>query len=563
MDRPVKATGRTRGETRTDPDVPATRALRDAAREAAEAYVRDRELLPPAELSDLRNGARKIAAELDLPDSCEKWLVVILSNALWRDAVSQVPFDRRLLLAPQCLRDPSGCAGRIDELGLLCARCGRCVLNDLLTEAETLGYATLVAEGSAAVMALIETGQIEAVVGVSCLEALEKVFPYMEAAAAPGVAIPLLRSGCENTALDVDWLIEVLYSSTEGDSLRMDIDALRRRVETWFTPAGLAEGLGEPQTVTERLGQQWLALSGKRWRPFLLACAYRAFAGEAAAEEPMRRLAVAVECFHKASLIHDDIEDDDATRYGRETLHQSHGVPIALNVGDFLLGEGYRMIAESGAAPENLPRMLHIAVEGHRNLTLGQGDELDWARRNRPLGIAEAVDIFRRKTAPAFEVALRLGAAACGADARVRDALKAYSDALGIAYQIRDDLDDLLGAGDPADLLAGRPNCLPALGWELAGQEDRRLFERLWSGGEQVVDVDALRAALDRCGAVAAAGELLNEHKRRAVIALAELPSVPLRALLRRVVSKIFGDLPALECCAELRAVRDGGTPVE
>ena len=53
-----------------------------------------------------------------------------------------------------------------------------------------------------------------------------------------------------------------------------------------------------------------------------------------------------MECFHKASLIHDDIEDDDAQRYGEPTLHVEHGVPVALNVGDLLIGEGYRLLAE-------------------------------------------------------------------------------------------------------------------------------------------------------------------------------------------------------------------------
>ena len=55
---------------------------------------------------------------------------------------------------------------------------------------------------------------------------------------------------------------------------------------------------------------------------------------------------MAVECFHKASLIHDDIEDGDDRRYGQPALHTEHGVPVALNVGDFLLGEGYRLIGE-------------------------------------------------------------------------------------------------------------------------------------------------------------------------------------------------------------------------
>ena len=61
--------------------------------------------------------------------------------------------------------------------------------------------------------------------------------------------------------------------------------------------------------------------------------------------DDLRKVAVAVECFHKASLIHDDIEDNDAQRYGETTLHEEHGVAVALNVGDLLIGEGYRLLA--------------------------------------------------------------------------------------------------------------------------------------------------------------------------------------------------------------------------
>ena len=78
----------------------------------------------------------------------------------------------------------------------------------------------------------------------------------------------------------------------------------------------------------------------------------------------LRRLAVAVECFHKASLIHDDIEDNDSLRYGEPTLHVSHGVPFALNVGDFLLGEGYRLIGQCEAPAENRVAMLQAAAAG-------------------------------------------------------------------------------------------------------------------------------------------------------------------------------------------------------
>ena len=109
-------------------------------------------------------------------------------------------------------------------------------------------------------------------------------------------------------------------------------------------------------------------------------------------------------------MVHDDIEDQDAERYGQETLHEDYGVPVALNVGDLLVGEGYRLLAESSATPAQKAEMIRVAADGHRRLCLGQGAELCWARRPEPLSPIEVLDIFRQKTAPAFEVALQLGA---------------------------------------------------------------------------------------------------------------------------------------------------------
>ena len=77
-----------------------------------------------------------------------------------------------------------------------------------------------------------------------------------------------------------------------------------------------------------------------------------------------------------------------------------------------------------------------------RSLARGQGTELAWQRDPRPLSAGQVLEIFRRKTSPAFSVALLIGAAHAGRLDEVEDALTAFSEALGIAYQIRDDLDD-------------------------------------------------------------------------------------------------------------------------
>ena len=147
-------------------------------------------------------------------------MMVQLNNESWRPRLGEIPCDRRLLLLPQCLRDHDACAGTIDELGLLCKGCGRCVIHTLKSEAERLGYVTLISEGTAAVLALVQSGKVDAFVGASCMTTLEKVFPVMSVVGVPAIAVPLLRDGCVNTAIDVDWLMEAIHlgGAARGES---------------------------------------------------------------------------------------------------------------------------------------------------------------------------------------------------------------------------------------------------------------------------------------------------------------------------------------------------------
>ena len=526
-------------------EVPQDRARRDRLRDAVRRYVARAEPVPPLSLRELAAHADAVLEATGADERFGRWLSVLISNEAWRERLAVVPPDRRLLLLPKCLRADGECPATVDALGLLCAGCGRCPIHDFKTEAERLGYVVLIAEGTAAVMRLIETGQIEAVVGVSCLSALEAIYPLMAAAAVPGIAVPLLYDGCVNTAVDQDWVREAMHLAGSTVSQRLDVDALRRRVETWFTPEALDEALGPPDGRTDRIAREWLARSGKRWRPLLAVCTWQALQDDADAPVPdsVRRLALAVECFHKASLVHDDIEDGDTYRYGQPVLHAEYGIPVALNAGDFLLGEGYRLIAEAGFDGERTARMLTAAAHGHRDLTLGQGAELWWARRPGPLTVAQVLEIFRRKTAPAFEVALRLGALAGGDGNDLRDALHRYSEALGIAYQIADDLKDNHDGTEPSDVAAMRPSILLAIARECAEGEDADLLDRL-GRPDADIDPDAVHRCFRHLGVEAEAHRLMAEYDDRAVRALEPLTCADLKGLLRRLVFKIFRGLP-------------------
>ena len=117
------------------------------------------------------------------------------------------------------------------------------------------------------------------------------------------------------------------------------------------------------------------------------------------------RTAMSIEAFHKASLVHDDIQDGDAFRYGDKTLHKKYGVPTAINVGDYLVGLGYRLVSrdrkEIGA--ETAADILDYLADAHQRLCEGQGAELMWRdATDKALKPIDALKVYALKTAPAF-----------------------------------------------------------------------------------------------------------------------------------------------------------------
>src|SRR5229473_6508448 len=228
--------------------IPASLPERERLRALIRSYVEAHgdELTPPLLIDELKRHADVVVKAARIDPKYLDYAGVLLNNEVWRDQLASVPYDRRLLLLPKCLRIEDKCPAPFDEFGLLCKQCGLCTIQDLQNEAERLGYAVLVAEGSAIVMSLIQTGKIDAIVGVSCLSVLERAFPYMEAAAIPGIAIPLLQDDCKDTTVDLDWVWDVIHLTSDDRTFRMDLDVLRRDVERWFEPAALAESLGKP-----------------------------------------------------------------------------------------------------------------------------------------------------------------------------------------------------------------------------------------------------------------------------------------------------------------------------
>jgi geranylgeranyl pyrophosphate synthase len=162
-------------------------------------------------------------------------------------------------------------------------------------------------------------------------------------------------------------------------------------------------------------------------------------------------------------------------------------------------------------------------------------------RQPAPLGVDQTLDIFRRKTSPAFQVALGIGAALAGATADTQQVLRDYSEALGIAYQIRDDLEDLTDHEPIGSVGVGGPSLLLALACEKAKVAGRDRVMTLWrSNRTSAADRAGFLALLHDLAVEDRARALLEAYKEQAIRTLPALQNASLKGLLRRVVGKVF-----------------------
>ena len=461
--------------------------------------------------------------------------MVMLNNEYWRDEFAAVPFEKRLFSMPHCLKQAENCTAKMDEVQLHCNNCGLCSIADFDGVGKRLGYNVLIAEGTPIVIKLIASGEVEAILGIACLNVLEKAFDKVLQIGIPALAIPLLRDTCHNTEVDEDWVMQALgfqKTSAVGAKRTRSFVPLLRETGHWFDSKALLEIVpldrdnadrADKVAEGERISLAWMRKGGKRFRPFVTAAAWQALTENDDVPLHVKRVAASMEIFHKASLIHDDIEDDDDFRYGTETLHKSHSVPVALNIGDYLLGRGYRIVADEMPAigAERTVKILRKLAESHVKLSEGQGAELLWRKgKDKNLKPIECLRLYALKTAPAFDAALYSGVVLAGMDGKWDAELSEFSKHLGVAYQIQNDLKDVSGDEENkvdlcGDILKGRPTLLFAMALESADETERAaLLQAAREGPQTTVKLDALKNIYFK-HEIPSQAEMLAVHQRR------------------------------------------------
>ncbi len=254
---------------------------------------------------------------------------------------------------------------------------------------------------------------------------------------------------------------------------RQQLADVEAALEAWV-PASAPAGLG----VAMRYG---VLDGGKRLRPLLVLASSQALDGS---PEAALRAAVAVELIHAYSLVHDDMPcmDNDVLRRGKATVHVKFGEAQAMLAGDAMQALAFEVLTpERGVDPALQARLVGLLARAAGEAGMAGGQAIDLASVGLPLDEPALRDMHRRKTGALLEASVMMGAA-CGRPTTVSQAaLQTYGRAVGLAFQVVDDILDVTQASETLGKTAGKdqdsnkPTFVSVLGLDAARQHAESL----------------------------------------------------------------------------------------
>ncbi|KAF1056580.1 MAG: Octaprenyl diphosphate synthase [Pseudomonas delhiensis] len=280
--------------------------------------------------------------------------------------------------------------------------------------------------------------------------------------------------------------------------------------------------------LVEKIGDYIISAGGKRLRPLLVLLSGKALGHSG---DDLQLLAATIEFLHTSTLLHDDVVDASGLRRGRATANAQWGNAPSVLVGDFLYARSFEMMVELGSMD-----VMRIISQATR--VIAEGEVLQLSKvRDASTTEATYMEVIRGKTAMLFEASTHSAAALSGAAPEQAEALRQFGDALGIAFQLVDDLLDYsgdaasLGKNVGDDLAEGKPT-LPLIATMRDGTPEQASLVRkaIQQGGSQ--DLEGIRAAVEAAGALDYTARLAREHAKRAIECLQALPDTEYRAAL-------------------------------
>ncbi len=254
---------------------------------------------------------------------------------------------------------------------------------------------------------------------------------------------------------------------------RAELDAVESALAAWV-PADAPAGLGEAMRYGVLDG-------GKRLRPLLVLAGAASVDG---VREAALRAACAVELIHAYSLVHDDMPcmDNDVLRRGKPTVHVRYGEAQAMLAGDAMQALAFEVLTpDTGVECALQARLCALLARAAGHAGMAGGQAIDLASIGKPLDEATLRDMHHRKTGALLQASVLMGAACGRIDARAWQALADYGDALGLAFQVVDDILDVtqasetLGKTAGKDIDANKPTYVTVLGLAAARRHAHEL----------------------------------------------------------------------------------------
>ena len=286
--------------------------------------------------------------------------------------------------------------------------------------------------------------------------------------------------------------------------------------------------------MVPELARYLIESGGKRLRPMLTVAAAQLFgSGNGSAIN----FAAAVEFMHNATLLHDDVVDESDMRRGKPAARMVWGNKASILVGDFLLGQAFMMMVETGD-------IASLGVLSAASAVMAEGEVFQLTKTgDLTTTPADYAEVIRAKTAVLFEAACKVGAMSGGADQAGREALARYGLELGNAFQLVDDVLDYggqsgtLGKNTGDDLREGKMT-LPVILALAEGSEAEHATIKAALGDAEATEeaVAAVVAIMERHKTLSRTLDQAHAHARAAQQALDVLPPSDMRALLNDVV---------------------------
>jgi geranylgeranyl diphosphate synthase type II len=221
--------------------------------------------------------------------------------------------------------------------------------------------------------------------------------------------------------------------------------------------------------------------SGKRIRPLMLILSCEAFGGTI---EDSLSAAIAIEILHNFTLVHDDIMDNANTRRGKETIHKRWSVNTAILVGDELIGLSYRSLLNTKS--KRIDEVVKAFTNGVIEVCEGQALDYEYETAEY-VGLQEYMKMINKKTAELIRISAVMGAIIAGAKEKEIDLISSYSENLGLAFQIQDDLLDVIanenefGKKIGGDILEKKKTYLYLKSLELCSEDEKKKLIEIYN----------------------------------------------------------------------------------